>query len=801
MRRILFSILIFSTLFLLAFGISLLAWPDWLQQKRWPLNLAQTLVVGGLVLIANLIISWTLSFLFEDTDFKERLKYWVRNKYKDISVILDNFTKDQIDKEIKSRKYIPDIFVESTFVKEKLRYFCEPNIFLRKIIEKNERAYKGNSLILLLIKIHYPVDISNYPNPPIKIRNLEALNQEISRYKEWFTPQKDILNILIRGNGVGIKTEMLSNIPREYSHLYKYSYANLQFFHHFEDYLKQTDETIELLTNNVVIIKGAAGHGKTNLICDFVNNFLLKKKHICIYLSARSFNSLDKQETIEHFFERVIFTGLNFSFSDIIRLLKFKGKFNHLFILVDGLNEHTDPALFCSALEQFIQRCERLRVKLILTCRSEYFDDRYGELLRVRKLSLIDMDSWWNKNQIPDVHQQVLISRYFSEFGIQMTLGEIHPEIIKIFNDDKLLLRLFCEAYEMERPADYLKDLYKLEIFCKYYEKQLTAIQGLQECLSEITSWMVVHNQFSNFSISNLSKEALRVVEATVYENVIIKKDIEKIPDVAFSKHEVINFVYDEFRDFLIASQILALWQGDKDKAKEQIELFTKPESQIAEGLQRYLCLWAIKNREYLLIHVLSKFKWFYSIYIDSVFNTPDNYISDAIAKDILKLLGSTPRITLRIFYFLHNRLDTKQYPQLNIDNLFAFLSNISNDIYLNLFAEAVNIEYSFGITYLVHICQEIAETFEKHNISKENTPKAIRLLCYLIAIKNKEYPHYWPKDYRFGQYPSKDAILEISKIIDKQIIIHEIGEVLLVSSNTSVNKMLQDLMEIFGVK
>ena len=46
------------------------------------------------------------------------------------------FTEKAIEKNISSKKYIPDIFVETGNYKENFRYYAEPDLFLQKVIEE-----------------------------------------------------------------------------------------------------------------------------------------------------------------------------------------------------------------------------------------------------------------------------------------------------------------------------------------------------------------------------------------------------------------------------------------------------------------------------------------------------------------------------------------------------------------------------------------------------------------------------------------------------------------------------------------
>jgi len=426
--------------------------------------------------------------------------------------------------------------------------------------------------------------------------------------------------------------------------------------------------------------------------------------------------------------------------------------------------------LFSVALEQFIQRCNGFNIKITLTCRSEYFDDRFGNLPLLENHSLIDIDAYQYTHRIPDIHQHALISSYFSEFRVLLDPDRVDQDIITVFNKDKLLLRIFCEAYEDEKPAEYLSDLYKLEIFNKYYEKKLAVIPGLDDCLTEIVSWMIDHHEFNNIQILHLSKQTGIVIEATAYENVILRKDIIKTPGIAFGRSEVINFVYDEFRDFIIASRIIQYWTNDNAIAREHIRQFTESHCAISEGLQRYLCLWGIKNDQRELLNYLSSFSWFNLVFINAVIDSPDRYYTDYIVENTRQLFKSDPISALHIIFYLSHRLSEDQYPTLNIELLFSCITELDEIEYQHIVSGALNEEYDYKTSYISYLCLNLLKAFQEKRVSEISGQKLVQLMCYLTGVQDSKFPKY--RDYGFGPYPACDVIMKIINYLDNQIIL-----------------------------
>jgi hypothetical protein len=796
MKRIALFLLILILLFVITFGLSLVLFPKWVTQENWAHDLTKKIFIIGLAMSAESIFAYLLSYLFEDKEFKERILFVIGNKYKGIAIKLDSVTQVEINKEKQSRKYIPNIFIESTEVKEKIRYFCEPFLFFPKIVEQTERRLHNSYIVNILKQVHYPIALTK-AQINRRIRSRESLYKNIRNFRDFLNQKMSLTDILIRNSGVGIKPEYMGNIPSGFSHIYDYAYPNLQYYHSYEEEINQAKENLDLLSNNVLILKGLAGHGKTNLLCDFAENFLLRKEHKCIYLPAREFNYLGAQETIEQFISRIFFSESEYQFPDILRLIKFDKNIDFLFVLIDGLNEHKNLDLFSIALEQFIQRCNGFNIKIILTCRSEYFDDRFGNLLLLEKLSLIDVDAYQYIHRIPHIHQNALISKYFSEFNVLLEPDRVDQDIISVFNQDKLLLRIFCEAYEHEKPAQYLRDLYKLEIFNKYYEKKLTAIPGLDRCLTEIITWMIEHHEFDNIQILHLSEQTRSVIDATAHENIILRKDIIVIPGIAFGKSEVMNFVYGEFRDFLIASRIIANWRNNDPISREQIRLFTESRSTISEGIQRYLCLWGVMNDQRELLSFLSSFSWFNLVFINAVIDSPDRYHTDFIVEIIRRLFQSDSISTLHIVFYLSHRVDVYLFPVLNIDLLFTCLSELSETEYLQIVSGALNEERDYKTSYISYLCHSLLKAFQEKRVPEQSWPQLIRLLCYLTGVQDSKFLRY--RDSGFGTYPACDTILDLSDYLGKQVVLDQIHRVIRTFKVHSVINCLQEILDHLG--
>jgi hypothetical protein len=119
--------------------------------------------------------------------------------------------------------------------------------------------------------------------------------------------------------------------------------------------------------NKILLITGDSGVGKTNFVCNIVNNLINSKKFVFHFYAAHMSNNLPN----------TMANILNWSFKhdkDIIQYFDqisdiAKENNNPLIIVVDGIDEWaiTDAAL---ELDTFIQNIEDSNVKLIFSCKN-----------------------------------------------------------------------------------------------------------------------------------------------------------------------------------------------------------------------------------------------------------------------------------------------------------------------------------------------------------------------------------------------------------------------------------------------
>ncbi|MAT45243.1 MAG: hypothetical protein CL609_23185 [Anaerolineaceae bacterium] len=798
-RFFIFVVLIFFLVFL---G-SIVFFPPWLEQNNWFKTLTLLIIAGGLIFVVEELLLGGLSKFLEGLDFQERMVYSFGKKYQKISEQIDEFTRQEINKEKKSNKYIPNIFVEVSDIKEKLRYFCEPYLFFEKIVEQTEANLNNAYVVNLLRTLDYPLGDYTKQHHPKKPKDKNSLKSEIDKYLDVIKEKEKFLNIF-PDHDAGLKPEYKEKIPENKIHKYEYIYSNLQFTGSYRWAISDLYEDLKTLQNKIFLIKSEAGHGKTNLLCDLAENYLIKKDKTCLYFSTRQFNDIGENETIEEKIIKILFGTNKYTFDDLISFVKFDKTKRTLFVLIDGLNEHRNLSVFSQKIEQFLQRCTFIdELKIILTCRSEYFDERFGNLISLEKMSVMDIDKRRFDERIPQVHRKFLISKYFDHFNIRINLDHVSEQIQQQFDEDKLLLRIFCEAYDGKPQPDFLEDLYRLEIFHKYFKVKQATIPDLKNTVEVVVTWAINNQHFSDIPIDSFESGVQLRLDDIAYENIIVRKDIKKKEDVAFGEGEVVNFVYDEFRDFLIASKILLIWDTEQESSKNLINTFSDPVCRISEGVTKYLCLWTIKNHNYELLDYISDFHWFESKFVNSIFDTPEDYINEKEIS-LLKNFFLNGNYAVNILRNLSYRNDTVKYSILNINILFDIIYGLSEKEYFGYLTKIFNTtdiyrDFDFrSISMISFLSIKIQEAIVNKSSNQGKIKNLLKFLAILVLVENKNFlkSHYSVNIHYLEEerFPALMVLRELREDVEFEVLRSALTDVI---KNFKIKIVKQELINL----
>jgi hypothetical protein len=411
-----------------------------------------------------------------------------------------------------------------------------------------------------------------------------------------------------------------------------------------------------------------------------------------------------------------------------------------LIIIIDGINEHPNVSQFTFQLETLIEEFTRSPyVKFILTCRSEYFEKRFS---RLKTASFAEKTVYIQDltNKIPYIHKKYMIHSYFKRYKIGC---RITNNIRDIFVENPLILRLFCDVYgnpygNKVAYLDPIHDIRLYDLFSKYNDKIIDIFESQHpesgfrkkyiRLLQELADYMLTQATFSNIPISSISDNLDDIITILVHEGVILKKDLPEKTSL-LDIPEVLNFTYDEFRDFILANflvQIIA--PTNFDRFKELYNKYTSPESQVAEGIEKYIFN-IVRNERSVRIEEFLKSKNNYdNLFLMNIFSLNDSLIVEDDLKRIKTLFQYNSKNVNDIYMGLVYRRNKTDYPNLNIWLFFDLVLRLDEENYNRLVSPIF-------ASHLENICEDIRNLLEECDSQSLKMEKNYSLLEFLLCL------------------------------------------------------------------
>lgn len=575
------------------------------------------------------------------------------------------YTEQQIQKNIKSGKYIPEIFVEQNDYKEYMRFFSEPKLFINKAIEQiqalnfediNEYLYKNFSK-----NISFRI--------PDKIETGEKLVEVSKELSE------DLKNARVL---VEDRNQMQDLLKKGFDLYYRETkdYYNRAIQFDFGE----IDRNLEYIKYKYLMITNRAGQGKTNFICDFTKNFLLKKNFFALYINAYEVN----KDLYEFVCDKMISFLNNKDINYIFNLLEqeYKKTFRPFIILIDGLNENNKFDSFSNIVRQFLEKITKYNfIKVIMTTREEFYEEKFKDIdtgIYSKYFKRVEM---FNNHQ---TFQDRIFWGYLKFFDITIRRYSLFRNVFDKLSRDTLLLRFFCEANKGKKQL-YMYDIYKYNTFQKYIDKKIGEYDNIKfglgkiysNVLDKVIKYMINNNQYYNIPIDTMNKEELEFVYELVLNDVVLKDDVILQEGFLKENKTVISFTFDEFRDFCIAKYVAKKY--DKEQLTKFInDLDEKYNINIKEGVLGYLFfIGRIYSDD--LTEVLKTSTDYDNIYWDNIFKLADENINNEDVEKIQNQFLNEPKNRRKITMDLLFRYDVSYFKKLNINNLYHMIESLCN--------------------------------------------------------------------------------------------------------------------------
>lgn len=440
------------------------------------------------------------------------------------------YTNAQIKKLIKNRKYIPGIFVELNESKEVMRYFVYSRKWKKRMI-KNFNFIYDNSYGDILRKA------CNDPSVCFHLKKFATLN----------IIEKALKSAIDLHNRLRNAKEELRPDYSESKYLFEIMY------HSYIKPLEALQQYVKAANGRYLVLTGSAGNGKTNLLCS-ISELLIKLKEAVVFLNSRDIEG----DILEFLFDELklleIYKKHRGVYLRLVNLL-LTIQCKHLFIIIDAINENDNDG-FSNRIVSFCNEIFRYsRVKVIVSCRNEYYQERFREYL-VEKIdtSAFEFDLKEQRYTSAAISRITkAYSKYFNYYGI------ISPAVQSVLSKQLLLLRIFFEVNK--GSSEDVLSVRKHEIFAKYIETaKKNGGEDIENLLDTIVDNMLLFNNFDEISLLDLREEGIssKIIKETVDSSILIsKKLVFHEGTIARIEKEVVYFVFDEMRDYYLARRIL----------------------------------------------------------------------------------------------------------------------------------------------------------------------------------------------------------------------------------------------------
>lgn len=524
------------------------------------------------------------------------------------------FSSRVVDKNIASRKYLPDTFLENYDIKQKARLFVAPHKmypFLYGKVKTMNFDYYNKVRRLKGGKGSFKLNVKDWDLQD-KTVDIERLRSIINGFHSYITKQKTKLSK--DGNEGWLSSRKLEDVASE----------------------------LELLNKQVMIITSDAGQGKTNFVCDLVQNVLKADGIPYVFTNAYELSAEQLAKSIAAEYN---FIGD----SSLEEVLQKAGHYCHqhlqyVIVVIDGLNEHPKQGIFKNNLARTLAAVrEHTHVKVLLTCRKQFYDSNYQVLQNTlgNELCEVKLDKRrrpWDDSETSE--DECLIERYASHFNVKAPVSQdLRNELL----ENLLLMRVFFQGYQGQ-DLSKLTQIDYVDLYGKYYEQlceqiqiiieqdtHVTNVRGIAERIfDKVIVWMVDRSVFTNLPLEDilrvLTSDEQQCFTAFMSANMLLRQDII---ESASGVNDVLNFTYEQIRDYLVTRYLVdAVYPTDRDRFSALVAQYTAESNNLAEGTRMFLFLYVRSHDKKEVHDKIKNYPWYDLTLIGSIWNIPDEKIT-----------------------------------------------------------------------------------------------------------------------------------------------------------------------------
>lgn len=625
----------------------------------------------------------------------------VGEEWIDVRTLLEGQAIAQVNREKETGKYIPDVFVETISTKALSRVFWHPHLFLGEILDSISRCrlpvwnqFFANCGLPLLPAINAEEfrQLAKTSDLASVARQLEQELQQLAYAAKQFE---------------GLKHDNPSpySIAPEKRDFYDQNIWYLgSVARAVQEWAGDQNRKLQAVQCRVFILTGKAGQGKTNLVCDFVERFVAPHEVPCAYFTGLQLGRISG-DMGEHI-QRTLLQGKTATFQTAAKVLSnYAAERKQPFVFVfEGLNEHSRISHFAGELEELVSAALKFpNIRFYFTCRSEYFVERFGNLLKSsfkNEILLVEP----RQQYFGDLARDRLLDGYFKYFEVDP--DKVGEQAQKLLKDDTLLLRFFCEAYgKRGQQADYrmpdIPHIYRAEVFELYLVKKLEAAadtknrtvqlpsplgskSDLLDVIRTVIGYMVTNRRFADVPFSAVPAAMHSDLWFLLGEEILLRRDLAASDDISLAPSgEVLNFVYDEFRDFLIAKYLV---QTFDPKTPDNFAAFVASGEagavQVSEGIKRFLFYASRLPGKLEFWKYYSQQSAYDEVFVPEIFFVAEEHLNADDAVRVRAVLETADHNSTRVAGFLLWRGPRESFQFLNLDLLIDTLAEGDDDRY-----------------------------------------------------------------------------------------------------------------------
>jgi hypothetical protein len=466
-----------------------------------------------------------------------------------------------------------------------------------------------------------------------------------------------------------------------------------------------------------------------------VENFANRHDIPCAYFTGLQLGRVTSD--LQDHLQRTLFQGKTATFKQAARLLsEYAADRQQPFVLIfEGLNEHSRISQFAGELEELIEAAlKHPQIRFFLTCRSEYFTQRFGSLTRSSfKSDILLIEP---RDQVfGDLARDQLLKGYFKFFEIDS--DQVEEQAKDYLKNDTLLLRFFCEAYGARgRMAGYrmpyVPHIYRAQIFDLYLQRKLTAAadaknretptpsvlgsdKELMAVVRETVAYMVKNRQFADVPFNAIPRPMHSDLYFLLSEEILLRRDPAASAVTSLGPtSDVLNFVYDEFRDFLIAKYLVEnVYPSSVADFADFVARGQSGANQVSEGIKRFLFYTSRRADQPEFWKYYSQQAAYAEVYVPEIFFVDDADMNSDDVQRVRTILEAGGPMATRVARFLLSRGMRERFKLLNLELLLDVVGNGDDARHGNLVIDNFIPYYSYRET--TRPSQEWADSFDEH--------------------------------------------------------------------------------------